>query len=153
MSQPAGHQDEARFAPEVMLAEIRESPLSVDEVISAVLHARAGAVASFIGIVRELDQGQGVTALDYTSHPSAAEVLRELAERVAARGDVIRLAVVHRTGHLEIGNVAVVVAVSAMHRHTAFDACRELIDTVKTSLPIWKHQIFDDGSDVWVGTT
>src|SRR5665647_579334 len=91
-------------------------------------------------------------ALDYTCHPSAPQALRDIAERLATGADVIRVAAVHRVGHLEIGDLAVVVAVSAAHRGTAFEVCRELVDTLKTSVPIWKHQIFDDGSDEWVGT-
>jgi molybdopterin synthase catalytic subunit len=137
---------------EVVLAEVRESPLSVGEVLDAVRDPRAGGIATFVGVVREDDHGQGVQSLDYTSHPSAPKVLRELAERLGAGGDVIRLAVVHRIGHLEIGEVAVVVAVSAAHRGAALDVCRELIDAVKATVPIWKHQVFDDGSDEWVGT-
>jgi len=136
----------------VVLADIRELPLSVDEVLDAVRHPRAGGIATFIGMVREHDQGRGVAALDYTFHPTAPQVLRELAGRVAAGADVIRVAAVHRVGHLEIGDLAVVVAVSAVHRGTALDACRELIDTLKVAVPIWKHQIFEDGSDEWVGT-
>ncbi|NMM24909.1 MAG: molybdenum cofactor biosynthesis protein MoaE [Phycicoccus sp.] len=135
-----------------MLADIRETPLSVDEVIDAVRHPQAGGIATFIGVVRELDHGQGVETLDYTSHPSAPQVLRDIAERLANGADVIRVAAVHRVGHLEIGDLAVIVAVSAAHRGTAFEVCRELVDTVKTEVPIWKHQVFDDGSDEWVGT-
>jgi len=138
--------------PQVVLADIRELPLSVDEVLDAVRHPRAGGIATFIGMVREHDQGRGVAALDYTFHPTAPQVLRELAGRVAAGADVIRVAAVHRVGHLEIGDLAVVVAVSAVHRGTALDVCRELIDTLKVAVPIWKHQIFEDGSDEWVGT-
>lgn len=152
MSQASGGTREAGVAAEVVLAEIRETPLSVDEVLAAVRHPRAGGIATFIGVVRERDHGHGVEALDYSSHPSATQILRELAERLAAGADVIRVAAVHRVGHLEIGDLAVVVAVSAVHRGTAFDVCRELIDTLKETVPIWKHQIFDDGSDEWVGT-
>jgi molybdopterin synthase catalytic subunit len=152
MSRSDGGTREAGVAPEVVLADIRETPLSVDEVLAAVRHPRAGGIATFIGVVRQRDHGQGVEALDYTSHPSSPQVLREIAERLAAGGDVIRVAVVHRVGHLEVGDLAVVVAVSAVHRGTAFDVCRELIDTLKAAVPIWKHQIFDDGSDEWVGT-
>lgn len=151
MSRTSG-EHEAGVAPEVVLAAIRETPLSVDEVIGAVGHPRAGGIATFIGVVRDRDRGHGVEVLDYSSHPSAPQVLRDLAERLAAGGDVIRVAAVHRVGHLEIGDVAVVVAVSAVHRGTAFDVCRELVDTLKATVPIWKHQIFDDGSDEWVGT-
>jgi molybdopterin synthase catalytic subunit len=140
------------LAAEVVLADIRESPLSVDEVLDAVRDPRAGGIATFIGVVRERDHGRGVEALEYSSHPSAPQVLRELTERVGAGADVIRLAVLHRVGHLEIGDVAVVVAVSAAHRAAALDACRELIDAVKAAVPVWKHQIFEDGTDQWVGT-
>jgi len=143
---------EATVSAEVVLADIRESPLSVDEVIDGVRHPRAGGIATFIGVVRERDHGRGVEALDYTSHPSAPQVIRELAQRVATGTDVLRVGVVHRVGHLEIGDVAVVVAVSAVHRGDALDVCRELIDAVKATVPIWKHQIFEDGSDEWVGT-
>ena len=152
MSRADGGTREAGFAPEVVLADICETPLSVDEVIGAVRHPQAGGIATFIGVVRQQDHGHGVDALHYTSHPSSPQVLREIAVRLAAAGDVIRVAVVHRVGDLEVGDVAVVVAVSAVHRGTAFDVCRELIDSLKAAVPIWKHQIFDDGSDEWVGT-
>jgi molybdopterin synthase catalytic subunit len=143
---------EAGVAADVVLADVSESPLSVDAVLDAVRHPRAGGIATFIGVVRELDRGRGVEALDYTSHPSAPQVIRELAERVANGADVIRVGVVHRVGRLEIGDVAVVVAVSAVHRSDALEVCRDLIDAVKATVPIWKHQIFEDGSDEWVGT-
>lgn len=142
----------AGVVAEVVLADIRESPLSVDEVLDAVRHPRAGGIATFVGVVREGDHGRDVEALDYTSHPSAPLVLRELADRMATGRDVIRIAVAHRVGNLRIGDTAVVVAVSAVHRAAALDVCRELIDAVKASVPIWKHQIFEDGSDEWVGT-
>ena len=148
----AGVAREPGLATEVVLADIRDAPLSVDEVLDAVRHPRAGGIATFIGVVRERDHGQGVQSLDYSSHPSATKVLRELAQRLAVGGDVIRIAAVHRVGHLEIGDLAVVVAVSAVHRAAAFDVCRELIDALKATVPIWKHQIFEDGSDEWVGT-
>src|SRR5665647_886110 len=114
MSRSDGGTREAGVAPEVVLADIRETPLSVDEVLAAVRHPRAGGIATFIGVVRQRDHGQGVEALDYTSHPSSPQVLREIAERLAAGGDVIRVAVVHRVGHLEVGDLAVV-AVSYTH--------------------------------------
>jgi molybdopterin synthase catalytic subunit len=152
MSRASGETQDARATDKVVLAEIRETPLSVDEVMDAVRHPRAGGIATFVGVVRDLDNGHGVQSLDYTSHPSAPQVLREIAERLAGGADVIRIAAVHRVGHLAIGDLAVVVAVSAAHRGTAFDVCRELVDTLKSTVPIWKHQLFDDGSDEWVGT-
>lgn len=152
MSKSHSGTPEARLAAEVVLAAISEAPLSVDDVIAAVRHPRAGGIATFIGVVRDNDHGQGVEVLDYTAHPSAPQVLRDLAERVAAGGEVIRLAVVHRVGRLEIGDLAVVVAVSAVHRAEALDVCRGLIDALKATVPIWKHQIFANGTDEWVGT-
>ena len=135
----------------VVLAEIRDTPLSVDEVVEAVRHPAAGAVVTFICYVRERDHGEPVEVLDYTSHPTAEQVARELADRLAGAGRVIRLAVVHRTGHLAIGDIAVVAAVSAEHRREAFEVCHALIDEFKASVPIWKHQTFTDGSHEWVG--
>ena len=152
MSRTTADVQGAAVPAEVVLADIRESPLSIDEVLDAVRHPRAGGIATFIGVVRERDHGRGVEALQYSAHPSAPRVLRELTARVGAGADVMRLAVLHRGGHLEIGEVAVVVAVSAAHRATALDVCRELIDAVKAEIPVWKHQIFEDGSEEWVGT-
>jgi molybdopterin synthase catalytic subunit len=144
-------QDDPGRRAEVVLADVREDALSLDEVVAAVRHPRAGGIATFIGVVREQDHGVAVDALDYSAHPSAPGVLREVAQEVADRSRVIALAAVHRVGHLEIGDVAVVVAVSAAHRGAALTACHELIDELKARVPIWKHQMFSDGSDEWVG--
>ena len=135
----------------VVLVEIRDTPLSVEEVVEAVRHPAAGAVVTFIGYVRVHDHGEQVDVLDYTNHPTAEQVARDLADRLTARGRVIRLGVVHRTGHLTIGDIAVVAAVSAEHRREAFEVCQALIDEFKATVPIWKHQRFTDGSDEWVG--
>jgi len=135
----------------VTLADVREQALSVDEALAAVRHPHAGGVATFVGVVRDHDHGHDVASLDYSAHPTAAEVLRRVAEDVAARHDVVRVAAVHRIGHLEVGDLAVVVAVSAAHRGAALEACRDLIDTLKGTVPIWKHQLFADGADEWVG--
>lgn len=135
----------------VTLAEIREAPLSVDEVLTSVSDPRAGGVCLFVGAVREHDHGDDVSHLDYSAHPQAAETARELAHRLASDGRAVRIAVVHRTGHLEVGDLAVVVGVSAEHRAEAFEVCRELIDEFKATVPIWKHQQFADGADEWVG--
>jgi molybdopterin synthase catalytic subunit len=137
--------------PEVVLAEVRETPLSVDEVLAMVRHPRCGGIATFVGVVRDHDHGEAVAALDYSAHPSVVATLREVCDEVAARHAVARLAAVHRVGHLEVGDLAVVAAVAAPHRGEAFEACRDLIDTLKARVPIWKHQRFADGSDEWVG--
>lgn len=140
------------MVPDVIrLAEIRETPLSVDEVFAAVGDAAAGGTALFVGTVRDHDHGHHVTALEYSAHPSAADELRRVAEKVAADYPVRALAAVHRVGSLEIGDLAVVVAVSCPHRGEAFEACRKLIDTLKHEVPIWKHQHFADGTSEWAG--
>ncbi len=134
----------------IRLAELRETPLSVDEVQAAVADPAAGGIAIFAGAVRDHDHGRGVTELSYSAHPSAAAQLRQVAEQIAARYDVRAVAAVHRVGDLAIGDLAVVVAVSSGHRATAFDACRALIDELKATVPIWKHQRFAGGDSEWV---
>ena len=136
----------------VRLVEIRETPLSVDEALEAVRDPAAGGTVVFLGAVRDADGGRSVTRLDYTAHPTAVAELRTVAEAVAQRFPVVAVAVTHRTGELQIGDLAVVVAVSCPHRGEAFEAARALIDELKETVPIWKHQVFDDGSEEWVGT-
>jgi molybdopterin synthase catalytic subunit len=148
--QPAGSTD-ATSHPEVVLSEVRSEALSVDEVLGLVRHPRCGGIALFVGVVRDHDHGEAVSALDYSAHPSVGEALGDVCREVASRHPVARLGAVHRVGHLEIGDLAVVAAVSAPHRGEAFEACRDLIDTLKSRVPIWKHQQFTDGSDEWVG--
>ncbi len=137
----------------VRLIDIRDTPLSLDEVYAAVSDERAGGIALFVGTVRNVDEGKGVEALGYSSHPTAKAQLREVADRIAAESDIVGLAAVHRVGDLAIGDLAVVVAASAEHRAEAFAACRTLIDELKRDVPVWKHQIFADGDAVWVGSS
>ena len=136
----------------IRLAEVRDTPLSVDEVHNAVSHPKAGGIVLFTGVVRDHDQGQHVTALSYSAHPTAADELRQVAERIAGKFDLYAIAAVHRVGDLEVGDLAVVVAVSSAHRATAFDACRALIDELKQTVPIWKHQRFAGGASEWVNS-
>jgi molybdopterin synthase catalytic subunit len=136
----------------VRLAELRDTPLSVDEVLSAVSDPAAGGIALFVGTVREQDHGRPVVRLGYTAHPSAPAELRRIAEKIAAGFGATAVAAVHRVGDLEIGDVAVVVAVACPHRAEAFDACRALIDELKQDVPIWKHQEFAGGDSEWVNS-
>ncbi len=135
----------------IALLDVRDSPLSVAEVLAAVEDPAAGGVVSFTGLVRATDGGREVVSLEYTAHPSALESLRAVAEAVVADLPVVRVAALHRVGRLEIGEVAVVVAASAAHRDEAFAAARRLIDDLKATVPIWKDQQFDDGTREWVG--
>lgn len=134
------------------LIDVRETPLDVLEVLGAVGHDAAGGTALFVGTVRDHDGGKGVTALDYSAHPRAVAVLREVAERIAAEFPVDAIAAVHRVGSLVVGDLAVVAAVSCAHRGEAFEACRRFVDEVKAEVPIWKHQRFTDGTEEWVGS-
>jgi len=134
------------------LVDLRESPLSVDEVLAAVDDEAAGGVTLFVGRVRDHDHGKGVTGLDYSAHPTALAALQQICDRVAGAHQIHALAAVHRVGHLDIGDIAVIVATAAAHRGQAFDASRDLIDTLKAEVPIWKHQTFTDGTEEWVGS-
>ena len=89
---------------------------------------------------------------EYSAHPTALDRLQDVAEQIAKEYDVLAVAAVHRVGRLEIGDAAVMVATAAVHRGEAFEASRALIDELKATVPIWKHQLFEDGSDEWVGT-
>jgi molybdopterin synthase catalytic subunit len=136
----------------IRLLDVRETALSVDEALAAVADPSAGGIALFVGTVRDEDGGHAVTTLDYSAHPGALEALRGVAEKVVADYPVRGLAAVHRVGTLAIGDLAVVVAVSCPHRGEAFDAARRLIDDLKATVPIWKHQTYADGTESWVGT-
>jgi molybdopterin synthase catalytic subunit len=132
------------------LLAIRDTPLSLDEVFDAVRDPAAGGIALFVGTVRDVDQEQPVNQLSYSSHPTAVDLLRTVATRIADECDVVALAAVHRVGDLAVGDLAVVVAASAVHRAEAFEAGRRLIDELKTEVPIWKHQTYTDGDATWV---
>ena len=149
---PTTPQTRPDAAAAVRLVAIRDTPLDVAEVLEAIGDEAAGGETVFVGRVRDHDGGRDVAALDYSAHPTALSRMREVCEEVAGRHVVRAVAAVHRTGALAIGDIAVVVATSAAHRGQAFDASRDLIDTLKAQVPIWKHQRFTDGVEEWVGT-
>ncbi|HEV8570040.1 MAG TPA: molybdenum cofactor biosynthesis protein MoaE [Actinoplanes sp.] len=134
----------------VTRAEISDAELDLAAHERAVADPRGGAVVTFQGVVRDHDHGRGVTLLEYEGHPSAAAVLREVAAEIAADPDVYAVAISHRVGVLKIGDVALVAAVSTAHRAAAFAACARLVDEAKARLPIWKRQVFTDGTEEWV---
>ena len=151
-----GHPEGAAVpaAPTVVLrAVVTEEPLDVEEHSRMVARSTAGAVVTFAGLVRDHDEGRGVHALDYSSHPNAGDVIARVADQVAAaHSNVYALAVSHRIGSLTIGDSAIVCAVSAAHRAEAFAACAALVDEVKLQLPVWKRQELADGSQEWVNS-
>jgi len=124
--------------------------LDADRLQRRVEHPAAGAVVVFHGVVRDLDHGRTVRELEYVGHPSADQVLADVVAEFAAEDEVVAVAAEHRVGVLAVGDLALVAAVSCAHRGAAFDACGRLVDEIKRRLPIWKRQVFDDGSDEWV---
>jgi len=135
----------------VRLFGISELPLDVGHALSLVSGPAVGGIALFVGTVRNHDHDSDVASLDYTQHPSAAEVVARCAEQSAELHNVEAIAVEHRVGHLEVGDIAVVVAVGAIHRGEALAACAHLINTLKAEVPIWKEQHFASGDSEWVG--
>jgi molybdopterin synthase catalytic subunit len=138
----------------VRRAAVGTEPLDVAEHAELVDDPAAGAVVTFAGVVRDHDGGRAVRGLEYSAHPTAAAVVAKVAAEIAARTPGVRaLAVSHRVGALDIGEVALACAVAADHRQAAFATCAELVDEVKRALPVWKHQVFADGTDEWVNST
>jgi molybdopterin synthase catalytic subunit len=134
----------------VTIVSVVDTPLDLAAHEKAVADVRAGAVVSFQGVVRDHDHGKGVSLLEYEGHPTAEAILREVAAEIAADPDVHAVAISHRVGTLHIGYVALVAAVSTSHRAAAFKACATLVDEAKARLPIWKRQLFTDGTEEWV---
>ncbi|HET7682237.1 MAG TPA: molybdenum cofactor biosynthesis protein MoaE [Marmoricola sp.] len=136
----------------IRMLDLTDERLDVAAVLASVQDAAAGGVNLFVGHVRDHDHGRGVTRLEYSAHPTAKDELRRVAEEVAEEFDVVAVAAVHRVGRLEVGDVAVAVAVSAGHRGQAYDGSRALIDRLKERVPVWKHQTFTDGEEEWVNS-
>ncbi|EGD55128.1 molybdenum cofactor biosynthesis protein MoaE [Gordonia neofelifaecis] len=135
----------------IVLCAISEHDLDVAAHLNAVAADDAGATAVFVGTVRDNDPDAWgrVVELEYSAHPDAERFLRAIVEQVD-RPD-LRIAVSHRVGRLPVGGVAIVAAVSSVHRGEAFDVDRQLVERVKAELPMWKKQIESDGSHTWVG--
>jgi molybdopterin synthase catalytic subunit/molybdopterin converting factor small subunit len=125
--------------------------VSLDAVVREVASERAGAIATFTGTVRDNARGRSVRYLEYEAYEGMAEqVMEELADALKSKYDVEAVAIHHRTGRVEIGEPSVVIAVSAAHRQDALAACREAIDTLKETVPLWKKEVYEGGEE-WVG--
>ncbi|GAA1396652.1 molybdenum cofactor biosynthesis protein MoaE [Luteococcus peritonei] len=129
---------------------ILDQPLDLAAAREAVLDDARGACVLFEGVVRDHDGGRGVTRLEYSAHPDAGTVMAEVLAEVEADFGV-RAVATHRVGRLEVGDVALVAACASGHRAEAFAACGALVDRIKQRVPVWKFQVFTDGSDEWVG--
>ena len=145
--------DTSRLAPparQVVHTEVTEQPIDVSTHTAAVAGSSSGAVVSFAGVVRDHDDGRAVTSIEYVAHPTAAAVLARVVAEVTAQSQAEAVAVSHRLGPLAVGEAALVVAVAGVHRAEAFATAMQLVDEVKRQLPVWKRQVFPDGSDEWV---
>lgn len=131
-------------------ASISSQPLDAAAIEHLVLTPADGALVTFRGIVRDHDHGASVSALEYQAHPDAERFLEDACATIAAETG-LRVAAAHRVGSLVVGDVALVAAVAAAHRHEAFDACERLVDLIKQTVPIWKRQHLADGVTEWVG--
>jgi molybdopterin synthase catalytic subunit len=137
----------------VVRAALTDQVITLAEHQDLVSHQAAGAVVGFVGMIRDHDQGRQVVKLEYSAHPSAADVVAEVVADVAAQSAGVRaVAASHRIGVLQIGEAALVVAVAADHRQAAFATCARIVDAIKARLPVWKRQFFADGTDEWVGS-
>lgn len=129
---------------------LTEAPLSIQACEAFVSGPDAGGTVVFIGTVRNKTQAKAVVRLEFEAYaPMAVAEMQKIAETAGATFPVLKIAIHHRTGVLEIGDVPVVIAVSAAHRGAAFEACQFCIDTLKQTVPIWKKEIFEDG-ETWV---
>ncbi|MEV8157975.1 molybdenum cofactor biosynthesis protein MoaE [Kocuria salsicia] len=142
----------ATTAGVVVLSALTADPLDAEEAQRAVADPACGAVVGFSGVIRDHDGGRtGVTGLEYTAHPTAQEVLRDVVALAAAAHPGTRVWAAHRIGALAVGDSALEVAVAAAHRREAFEACADVVDRIKESVPIWKRESFRDGAHAWVG--
>ena len=134
-------------------ARVTDAPLDLAEHVTAVSTSADGAVVTFIGQVRDHDPDatDRVTGLDYSAHPDAGRIIGEIADRTRAAHPLVTLAVSHRIGHLDVGDLALVAAVASAHRGDAFAACEALVEAVKAEVPIWKKQYEIGGTHSWVG--
>jgi MoaE-MoaD fusion protein len=150
---PIEDDDEVAVIPPVSggAFSVLPGPLDLDVVVRQVSDPAAGAIATFIGTTRTHSRGRTVVHLEYDAYPEMAEAeMARIAEAIRGRHDVLHVAISHRTGHVPIGEASVIIAVSAAHRGPAMDACREAIDTLKQTVPVWKKEVFEGGAE-WIG--
>jgi molybdopterin synthase catalytic subunit len=130
---------------------VTEEPLSLEAAFDEVADERAGGIATFTGTVRRQSRGREVTHLEYEAYAEMAEdVMAKLAAHLESRYDLCAVAIHHRVGRVEIGEASVVIAVSAPHRQDALAACRDAIDTLKETVPLWKKEVYEGGEE-WIG--
>jgi molybdopterin synthase catalytic subunit/molybdopterin converting factor small subunit len=145
--------DEVALIPPVSGGGFRvtDGPLDLGALVDEVRDPSAGAIATFVGTTRDHSRGRTVAHLEYDAYPEMAEAeMARIAIAVGDRHAITRIAMAHRTGHVPIGEASVMIAVSAPHRAAALEACREAIDTLKQTVPVWKKEVFEGGEE-WIG--
>jgi MoaE-MoaD fusion protein len=145
--------DEVALIPPVSGGAFRvtQQPLSLDVVVDEVSDESAGAIASFVGTVRRESRGRTVLHLEYEAYAEMAEdVMAQIAASLAQRYDLFSVAIHHRLGRVEIGEASVVIAISAAHRQDALAACKDAIDLLKETVPLWKKEVYEGGEE-WLG--
>ena len=141
---PGGSETQGRF-------RLSETPLSIEDAVAEVRRDDAGAIATFVGTTRARSRGREVTYLEYEAYEGMAEqVMESLARDLSSRHDLCQVAIHHRIGRVDIGETSVVIAVSAPHRAAALAACREAIDELKVTVPLWKKEVYEGGEE-WIG--
>lgn len=135
-----------------VLVAVSKSPINTAQLKDLLLSPKNGAIVEFQGLVRNHDADREVIRLEYEGHDSAQQALEEIAESVEKQFSQVDFVVSHRIGVLEVGELAFYVCAAAAHREPAFEACRFLVEEVKTKIPVWKNQIFNDGSNEWVNS-
>jgi molybdopterin synthase catalytic subunit len=133
------------------LFEVTSEPLSVDDLVAAVLTDADGAVVTFVGTVRDNHNGRAVFTLEYEAYPEMAETeMRRIGLEMLEKWGLHGIAMQHRVGKLAVGETSVIIAAASPHRREAFEACSEALDLLKATVPVWKKEYFEDG-EVWVG--
>jgi MoaE-MoaD fusion protein len=133
------------------LYEVTEQPLSVDDLVNVVLTGGDGAVVTFVGTVRDNNDGRSVVALEYEAYAGMAEAeMERIGAEMISKHSLHNIAMRHRTGKLAVGEISVIIAAASPHRAEAFAACSEALDMLKATVPVWKKEYFEDG-EVWVG--
>lgn len=135
-----------------IFTSVTDKPINAEELRQTAINSASGAIVVFTGNVRNHDNNKDVKSLDYEIHPSAADVIKNIAGEICDDYELQSLIMVHRYGMLQVQDIAFLVIVGSKHRDIAFAACSSAVDRVKKSLPIWKHQFFNDGSDEWVNS-
>jgi molybdopterin synthase catalytic subunit len=132
---------------------VTENPIDVAKILTQVNSPKAGGIVTFFGMIRDNNEGRNVLSLEYQAYVKMAEKeLLKIASIASAEWDLVNIAVVHRIGRLEVGDMAVMIAVSSAHRDSAFLACRYIIDSLKKVVPIWKKEFFEGGEEWLLGS-